>query len=166
MNISATFMPAVAACPGHPCSVLSYFLALPAPHIDLSSIPLSCPGEGLEASRAMPEVVFGLHAAHRHTRAFSSFLSSLPSCASSWSSSELFCCKIPSLLLGWVEIGQWIQTISWAADRQADRQHDCESFISVRNRAKNDSLSRGSLSSMPQTEVCKAERKRSTDGNG
>lgn len=36
--------------------------------------------------------------------------SCLPSFGSSWSSSELFCCKIPSLLLGWVEIGQWIQT--------------------------------------------------------
>lgn len=67
MIISATFMPGVAACPGHPCSVLSYFLALPAPHIYLSSIPLSCPREELEASRAMPEGVFGCLAAHRHT---------------------------------------------------------------------------------------------------
>lgn len=32
MIISATFMPGVAACPGHPCSVFSYFLALPASH--------------------------------------------------------------------------------------------------------------------------------------
>lgn len=92
--------------------------------------------------------------------------SCLPSFGSSWSSSELFCCKIPSLLLGWVEIGQWIQTILWAADRQADRQRDCESFISARNWAKNDSLSQGSLSSMPQTKVGKTERKCFTDSNG
>lgn len=62
-----TFMPGVAACPGHPCSMPSFLLALPAPHIDLGSMPLSCPREGLEASYAMTEVVFGCHAAHRHT---------------------------------------------------------------------------------------------------
>lgn len=70
------------------------------------------------------------------------------------------------MLLASVEIGQWIQTVSWAADRQADRQRDCENFISVRNWAKNDSLSQGSSSSLSPTEVCKAERKHYTDSNG
>jgi len=58
-----------------------------------------------------------------------------------------------------VGAGWWIHTVPWAADRQADRQCDGESFISARNAAKNDSSSQGSLSSMSQTEVCKAERK-------
>lgn len=141
-------------------------LVSPAHHA-LSSIPLSCPREGQEASHAMPGAVSGRPTARRYTEARSAFsLSSLPCFCSPWSSSELVCCKIPSLLLGSVEIGRWIQTVSWVADRQADRQHDCESFISVRNQAKNDSLSQGSLSSMSQTEVCKAEKKRYTDSNG
>lgn len=64
-----------------------------------------------------------------------------------------------SSLPGLVGLGRWIQTVLWAADRQADRQRDRESFVSVRNGAKNDSSSRGSLSSVSQSEVCKAERK-------
>lgn len=134
---------------------------------ELNPPPLSRPRLGQKASHAMAGAVSGRPTARRHTGALSAFsLSSLPSFCSSWSSSELLCCKFPSSLPGSVEIGRWIQTVSWAADRQADRQRDCESFVSVRNWAKNDSLSQGSLSSSSQTEVCKAERKPSTDSNG
>lgn len=146
-------------------SALSYFLALPAPHIDLSSLPLSCPGEGLEASHAMPEVVFGYYAAPTGTHEHS-LPSSLPSPLLAHHGAHLNCFAVKSLPCCWVEIGQWIQTVLWAADRQADRQHDCESFIFCKESAKNDSLSQGSLSSMPQTKVHKTEWKCSTDSNG
>lgn len=148
------------------CVQLLPSLTSPA-HRALSSVPLSCSREGQEASCTMPGVVSGRPMAHRHRGARSAFsLSSLPSSCSSRSPCKLLCCKIPSLLPGLVEAGRWIQTLSWAADRQADRQRDCESFVPVRKQAKNDSLSQGSLSSMSQMEVCKAERKHYTDSNG
>lgn len=104
-------------------------LANPA-HRAWSSIPLSCPGEGQEASHSMPGAVSGRPAACRHAGAGSAFsFSSLPCFFSSWSSSELLCCKIPSLLPGSVEIGQWIQTVSWAADRQIDNMIARTSFL-------------------------------------
>lgn len=104
-------------------------LISPTPHA-LSSIPLSRPREEQEASHAMPGVVSGRPAARRHTGACSAFsLSSLPYFCSSWSSSKLLCCKIPSLLPGLVEIGRWIQTVSWVADRQIDNMIVRASFL-------------------------------------
>lgn len=160
-------MPGVAACPGHPCSELSSFVALPAPVLCPELNPSLSPrrGAGSIAHHARSGVWLPRgQQAHRALPASS--LPCVPYFCTPQSSSELLCCKIPSWLLGLVEIGRWIQTVPWVADRQADRQHECESFISVRNWAKNYSLSQRSLSSMFQTEVCKAERKHYTDSNG
>lgn len=97
----------------------------------LSSTSLSCPGEGREASHTVPGAVSVCPTGMQGHRSASS-LSPLPYFCSLWSSSESLCCKICSSQPDLVEIGHWIQTTSWAADRQADRQHDCESFIPVK----------------------------------
>lgn len=129
------------------------------------SCPPSLHGEGQKAPHALPGVVYSCPMAGTQGHALLSPSLPSPISAHHGTHPNYFAIRSPFLLSYLVEIGQWLQTALWAADRQADRQCDCKSFISVRNQAKNDSLSQGSLSSMSQTEVCKTERIHYTDSD-
>lgn len=88
----------------------------------LSSVPLSCPRGGQEASHTMPGAVSGRPAARRHTGARSAFsLSSLPSFChhrahlSCFRVRALPCCRVRLKLAGGFKPYR-----GWLIDRQID----------------------------------------------
>lgn len=103
MIISATFVPGVAACPGHPCSVLSCFPALPVPHINLSSVLSLALEKGWK--HHMPCQKWCLDAmqptgTHEH-----SLPSSLPSPLLAHHGAHLNCFAVKSLPCCWCWVG-------------------------------------------------------------